>query len=152
MPQFSDTYTHLLVLAGDTSTLVDQVDVVGEERVAGVLGDDTERDENSQPPSVTLGLDKVDVAGVLVGIGFQTNDLPHLDVFELNRGVVTVTSGMVVGESVQGLFVALLGDQPTWAWKAMSAYIRYAVWCLTYSQEPTKGSRVGGTKAEPEAE
>lgn len=115
MQQFSDTYTHLLVFAGNAGTLIDQVDVVGEERVAGVLGDDTKRDEDSQPPSVTLGLDKVDVARVLVCIGFETNDLPHLNVFELNRGVVSVTTGMVVGESVQGLLIALLGDQPTWA-------------------------------------
>lgn len=102
-----------MVFAGDTGTLIDQVDVVGEERIARVLGDDTERDENGQPPSVTLGLQEVNVARVLVGVGFDSNDLPHLNVFELNCSVGSVTTSMVEREGVQSLLVALLGNQPT---------------------------------------
>lgn len=34
---FLSTYTHLLVLARDTSTLIDKVDVVGEQSVAAIL-------------------------------------------------------------------------------------------------------------------
>ena len=110
-----------MVLASDSGAFVNQVDVVGEERVAGVLRDDTEGDKNRQPPPVTLCLDKVYVARILVRIGFQTDDLSHFNVFELNGCIVLVATGMVVREGVQSLLVAFLGDQPTRTWRVTSA-------------------------------
>lgn len=104
-----------MILASNSGTGVDQVDIVGEEGVTGVLGNDTKGDENGQPPSVTLGLQEVNVAGVGFGIGLHSDGFPHLGVFKVDGYVITVTLGMVVCKSVQRLLVAFLGDQPTWA-------------------------------------
>lgn len=59
------TYSKLLVLFLDTSTFVDDVHVVGENSVARVLRDDTKRNNNGEAPSVTSGLEEIDVASRL---------------------------------------------------------------------------------------
>lgn len=107
-----NTYPHLLVLARDTSTFVDEVDVVGEQRVTTVLRDDAKRNQDSQPPAVATSLDKVDIAGVLGCIYFHSDRLLHLLIFELNSGVIVITVRVVVSKHVQSVFVALLGDKP----------------------------------------
>lgn len=102
------TYQHLLVLILDTGTLVDQVDVVGEQGVTRVLRNDTEGDENSQPPAVALGLEEIDVARVGVGVSLHADGVSHFGILKLNGDIVLVSIGMVEGKRVQGLFVALL--------------------------------------------
>jgi hypothetical protein len=110
----SDVKTETLTSRLDTGTTVDQISVVGEQSVAGVLRDDTERDENGQPPSVTLGLEEINVAGALVGFLLKTHGLLDFTVFELNGGVILVTSGVVVGEHVKSLIGTILVNQPSW--------------------------------------
>lgn len=106
------TYSHLLVLARDTRAFVDQVDVVGEQSVSTVLRNNTERDQNSQPPSVAARLKEVEVAGVFGRVDFHPNRLFHLLVFELHSRVVAVATRVVVCKHVESLLVALLGDKP----------------------------------------
>jgi len=110
----SNVETQLLASGGDTGTSVDQVGVVGEQGVTRVLRDDTERDENGQPPSVTLGLQEVDVVGALLGLLLQSQGVSDFTEFELDGGVVLVTGGVVVGEHVQGLIRTILVNQPSW--------------------------------------
>ena len=116
--EIQDTFTgresKLLVLVLDTGTCVDKVDVVGEQSVTGVLRDNTEGDENSEPPSVTLGPDEVQVARVRLSILLHSDGLPHLLVGELDSRVVAVALSVVIGKHRFGLLVALLGDEPTW--------------------------------------
>jgi hypothetical protein len=103
----------LLVLAGDAGALVDGVHVVGEQRVTRVLRDDAQRDDDGQPPQVALGLEKVQVAALLAGLLLQADRLADLAVLELHRRVVDVAAAVVLGQNVQGLLVAFLGDQVT---------------------------------------
>jgi len=107
------SYTHFLVLACDAGAGIDQVDVVGEKRIARVLRDDTEGDENGQPPAVTLGLDKVHVAAIGVGIGFHSDGISHLSKLVLNRNIVSISAGVVISKCFQSLLIAFLGNQPT---------------------------------------
>jgi len=110
----SDIETQFLARGGDTGTSVDQISVVGEQGVTGVLRNDTERDKNGQPPSVTLGLEEVNIGGSLIGFTFKSHGLLDFTVFELNGGVVLVTSSVVVGEHLKSLIRAILSDQPSW--------------------------------------
>jgi hypothetical protein len=109
----ASTYSHFFVLVFDTSTLVDQVDVVGEQGVAAVLRDDTERDDDSQPPAVAAGPDEVHVAAVCLCVNLHSDRVPHLLVLELHSCVVLVTVGVVVCKHVESLVVALLGNEPS---------------------------------------
>jgi hypothetical protein len=52
-------YTELLRLRSNTSVLVDQIRVVGDNGVTAVLGDDTDGDNNGKPPAITPGLKEV---------------------------------------------------------------------------------------------
>lgn len=101
------------VLVLDTGTFVDDVDVVGQDGVARVLGDDTERDDDCQSPAVALGAEKVHVCGGLVGVLLGVDDISDLAVLELDGGVVGVAASVPLGEDVQGLFVTVLVDQVT---------------------------------------
>jgi hypothetical protein len=101
------------VLVGDAGALVDGVHVVGEQSVTRVLRDDTERDDDGQPPAVALGAEEVEVAGGLVGILLDADGLPDLAVLELDCGVVLVAATVPLGEHGQGLLVPVLVDQVT---------------------------------------
>lgn len=105
--------TGLLGLIGDTGVLVDDVGVVAEQGIAGVLRDDTERDEKHEAVAVSSGLDEVEVAAVLVCLVLHGNGFFDLVVLELDSGVLAVAIGVVLGEDVEGLVVALLGHEPT---------------------------------------
>lgn len=48
-------YSELRLLRINTTALVDQMRVVGDDGVTTVLGDETDRDDNGKPPSVALG-------------------------------------------------------------------------------------------------
>lgn len=104
------TYTKLLVLNHNTGTLVDCVHVVGEESVSTVLRNDTQRNENGQSPPVALGAEEVGVASSAVGLPLETHGLADLAKLELDRGVVAVAGAVVVGEHVEGLLLAVLGQ------------------------------------------
>ena len=105
--------TGLLGLILDTRVLVDDVGVVAEQSITGILGDNAKRDENHQTVTIATGLEEVEVAAVLLCLVLHGNGLLDLAIFELHRGVVAIAVGMVLGEDVQGLFGALLGHEPT---------------------------------------
>lgn len=107
------TYTQLLVLVGDTGAVVDQVHVVGDDGVTGVLGDETNGHDNGKSPPVALGLHEVEVAGVLTGLLLELEGLANLAVLELNGGIVGVAVGVVLGQDLEGLLVAVLGNEPS---------------------------------------
>lgn len=105
--------TQTLTGAGDSCALVDQAGVVGEQSVTGVLRNDTERDQNGQPPAVTSSLQEVDVAATLVGLFLHAHRLLDLLELELDGGVELVSSGVVVGEHVESLVSAIFADKPS---------------------------------------
>lgn len=105
------TYRELLVLIGDAGPLVDGVDVVGEERVAAVLGDDAEGDEDGEAPAVAPGADEVEVAGGAGDVLLDIQRLLDLAVLELHEEVVAAAAGVVLGEDVEGLAVPVLGHE-----------------------------------------
>jgi len=109
-----ETYRNLLALLFDTHAVIDKVDVVGEESVSGVLGNDTEGDEKGQSVSIALGSAEVQIAaGLLV---FKLESQGFLDFAELegNCCVLPVTIGVIMSQDSLGLLIALLGDEPTW--------------------------------------
>lgn len=105
--------TKLLVLVGDTGTLVDGVHVVGEKSVTGVLGNDTEGDNDGQPPAVALGAEEVEVAGSTVGILLQADGGLDLSELKLDSGVVRVATAVPLREHGKSLLVTVLVDEIT---------------------------------------
>jgi len=105
--------TELRVLVGDTGTDVDGVHVVGQNGVTGVLRDDTERDDDGEPPAVTLGAEEVGIAGGLVRVLLDADGLLDLLELELDGGVVGITASVPLGKHVEGLLMAVLVDQVT---------------------------------------
>lgn len=77
------------------------------------MGDDSQRDQNCQTITVTLGPHKVEVAAVLLVLHLHTDSLLDLPVFELDGGIILVSVSVVVGQYIQGFLVALFGDEPT---------------------------------------
>jgi hypothetical protein len=102
------------VRVGYTDGVVDVGGVVGDETVAGPLGEETERAEEQEPVPVALGLEEVEVRRRLLVLEFQTEGLLDLGILELHCRVVDVAIRVVLAEDVECLFVALLCDQPTW--------------------------------------
>lgn len=96
------TYRKLLVLVGDASAQVDCVHIVGEQSVARVLRDDTERDDNRQSPAVALGANKVKVSGSLGCLSFDAHGFLNLLVLILNCGVLSISPSMELSEHVEG--------------------------------------------------
>lgn len=101
-------YTELLVLIGDTRTVVDEIHIVGNDGVTGVLGDETDGDDDSQPPSVTLRLHEVKVARLLTGRLLHIKSLTDFAEFELDGSVLIVAIRMVLGENGEGFVIAVL--------------------------------------------
>jgi hypothetical protein len=107
-------YRNLLALLCNTHAVVDKIDVVGEESVSGVLGNNTEGDEESQSVSVALGPHEVQVAAGLLVFKFESQGLLDFTELECNCRVLPITVGVVMGKDSLGLLITLLGDEPTW--------------------------------------
>lgn len=107
------TYSKLLVLLGNTGTLVDNVHVVGQNGVTRVLGDDTERNDDGESPAVALGEQEVDITGLLLDCLVGVDGLLDLAVLELDGGIVDIAAGVVLGKNGKGLLGLVLADQVT---------------------------------------
>lgn len=106
-------YPELRFLPLNTTALVDQMRVVRDDGVAAVLGDDTDGYDNGKPPSVALGPEEVQVAGAVSNLRLYPESFPYFTVLELDGQVVLVAVGVVFGQCLEGLLVAVLGDQPS---------------------------------------
>jgi hypothetical protein len=94
----------------DTSTFVDDIHVVGENSVTGVLRNDTKGNDDGETPPVTSGLQKVDVASRL-GRAIGRDGLLDLTVLELNRGIVLITTSMMLSQNGESLLGSVLVDE-----------------------------------------
>ena len=97
----------------NTHAVIDKIDVVGEQSVSRVLGNDPKGDEESQPVSVALGSHEIQVAASLLVFEFESQGFLDFAELEGNCCVLLVTIGVVIGEDSLGLFITLLGDEPT---------------------------------------
>lgn len=104
-----DPYTELLVLVMDTGTFVNDVDVVGENGVTRVLGNDTEGDDDGQTPAVPLCLEEIAIFDSAVSQLVKTHRLLDLLKLVLHGSIVLVASGVVGGEHFKRLVRAILG-------------------------------------------
>lgn len=93
------TYTEFLVLVLDASAFVDDVNVVGKKSISRVLRNDAERDDNSKPPSVSLGSDKVEVARAGLRVAIRLDSLFNLSVLELHSRVVHIATSMMLRQN-----------------------------------------------------
>lgn len=109
----STTYSKLLVLLLNTGIRVDVVDVVGEKSISGILRDDTQGDNNSKSPSVTLGAQEIKIAGVAVGLGLHKDSLLDFTELKLDSRIASITTSMVSHEDVEGLIRLILADEET---------------------------------------
>jgi hypothetical protein len=87
--------------------------IVGDDGIAAVLGDDTDGYNNGKPPSVALGLKEVQVTGSVSNLSLYAESFPDFTVLELDSQVVLIAVGVVFGQGLEGLLVAVLGDQPS---------------------------------------
>jgi hypothetical protein len=106
-----DAYTELLVLVMDTGAFVNNVDVVGENGVAGVLGNDTEGDYDGQTPAVPLCLEEIRVLDGAVSQLVKAHRLFDLLELVLHGCVVLIASSVVGGKHLKSLVGAILGYQ-----------------------------------------
>lgn len=106
-----DDETVLLTL--ETSVLVEDSGVVGDDTVSGPLGEETKREENDETVAVTLGLEEVGVSGGVGGELLSLDGFTDLAVLELNGRVVGIAVGVVLAEDSQGFVMAVLGDEKT---------------------------------------
>ncbi len=90
------TYSKLLVLILDTGTLVDNIDVVRKEGVSRVLRDDAERNNNCQPPPISFGSEKVQIAASSLCVTVSLDRLLDLPVLELHGWVVHVAASVML--------------------------------------------------------
>lgn len=103
-----------MILSGDSSSRINLIQVVGEQRIATVLRNDTERKEESKPISVSSGLQEVNVAAGALIFELKSQGLLNLSKLEGNSSIVLIAIGMIFGEHSFGLLVSLLRDEPTW--------------------------------------
>lgn len=104
------TYTKLGGRVGDTNTLVQEVGVVGDDGVAGPLGEEAEGDEDHEAVAVPRGAYEVEVAGAVLALELHLEGVADLAELELDGRVVAVAVTVVLGEDVKGLVEAVVGD------------------------------------------
>ena len=98
-------------MAGDASSLINNVDVVGENSVTRILGDDTKGNDDKQSVSVSLGLEEVEIAGC--GLLASLDSLLDLAVLELNGDIVRISTSMMLCEDLQSFVTPVLAHEPT---------------------------------------
>lgn len=107
------TYRNLLALFCNAHAVINKTDIIAEESISRVLGNDTERDEESQSVSIALGPHEIQIAAGLLVFEFESQGFLNLTEFERNSRVLFVAISVVFGEDVLGFIVAFLGDVPT---------------------------------------
>jgi hypothetical protein len=92
----------------DAGAFVNLVDVVGEQSVARVLGNDTEGDNDSKTPAVTLRLEEISVSGGAISQLVDAHGLFDFLELVLDGCVVLVASCVEGGEHLKSLVGAIL--------------------------------------------
>ena len=121
-----------VVLLLHARVLVETGRVVGDDTVAGPLGEEAEGDQDAEAVAVALGLEEVDVLGAGVGDLLHLDGVADLVELELHGGVVDVAVGVVLGEDRKGLVIAVMGDQPTGRFGNPWGGGRWVSFCLEY--------------------
>lgn len=75
------------------------------------MREQTERDQDHETVLVAGGAQEVEVAAALLGGHFALDGVANLAELELDRGVFGVTVGVVLAEDLQGLVVAVPGNE-----------------------------------------
>lgn len=116
--------------AGDTNSVKNLGQVVGDETVSGPLGEDTDgqleqrvrpvlhqnlKDAYDDPhaSAVTGSAEQVEPADAS-SLSLKSKGLLDFIVFEVNQWVVGVTISMILGKDGLGLVITSTVDQPTW--------------------------------------
>jgi len=94
--------------------VVDQVDIVAEKSVPRVLRNYTKRNKERQSVAVALSPQEVKIAARLFVFKFESESFLDFAELEGDCCVLLVTIGVIMGEDGFGLFVTLLGNEPTW--------------------------------------
>lgn len=95
----------------DIGIFVDDVYVVGEKSVIGVLGDDIEGDDDGEFLVVIFGVEEVEVGGGFVGVMVGLNGFFNFVVLELDGSVVDIIVIVVFGENLEGFFGFVFVDE-----------------------------------------
>jgi hypothetical protein len=105
--------SQLLVLVVNPGTFVDSVDVVGENGVTRILGNDTERDNDSKTPQIAFGAEEVQISARLPYGLLDSDGFLDFTVLELDGGVVGVAASVPLGQNSKSLFVSVLENEVT---------------------------------------
>lgn len=95
---------------GISDAVEDGMDIVGDEAVAGPLGEQAGANEDDQTMPISFGLDQFEPT-VAFKLLLELDRLLNLEHLELNHLVLLVPVCMAVGEDFQRLLVLPLGDQ-----------------------------------------
>jgi hypothetical protein len=105
--------SQLLVLRVDTGVFVDSVNVVGENGVTRILGNDTKRDNDTETPQIALGAEEVQIGARPTERLLDSDGFLDFTVLELDGGVVRVAASMPFGQNGQRLFISVLVNEVT---------------------------------------
>jgi hypothetical protein len=98
---------------GDANRVEDLVEVVGDETVAGPLGEESERDDDAHTLAVAGGHDERLVADVGGDGAIELDGSLNFLVLVLHERVLVVAVSVVVRERLERLRIATLGHEPT---------------------------------------
>ena len=103
-----------MTLSRDTSALVDEIGVVTDQRIAGPLGEETQRKDDGEAVTIAFRAEEVHIRRSLLVQELEPDGLFDLGIFELHSGIVFVSVGVVFREHVQRLSVPVLRNQESW--------------------------------------
>lgn len=97
----------------DADTVKNELEVVGDNTVAGPLTEDSEGNNEHETTAVTASSEEVHPLGVGVGLLVHGHGSANLVVLNLDDLVIDITLGVVLGEHVESILVAVLGNHET---------------------------------------
>jgi len=97
----------------DTDGLEDTGEVVRDDTVAGPLGEEGESDDDTHALEVAGGLEEGGPSNLLSDGAVELDGSLDFLVLVLDERILLIAVGVVVGEDLESLGVAVLADQPT---------------------------------------
>ncbi len=100
----------------DTSLLKNVVHIIGDETIAGPLGEETKRDKDDKSAAVARSLEELGPATTFKFF-LESDRFADLFVFDLHKLGFNVPSGMSLGKDFQSLFILALGNKKAWRFR-----------------------------------
>jgi hypothetical protein len=106
-------YRDFLALLRDAHAIVDDIHVVAEQSISGILRNYAEGYQKHEPISVAFSFQEIRIITGLSVFELKPQCLFDFTELELHCRILSVAIRMVFGKSSQCLLISFLGDMPT---------------------------------------